>query len=148
MPDPMISDRGPITDDPSDNTTLVDVLASYAEAGFDANHGVTDDGDFRCGSCHDTSPTPSVEMVSMRRLEGASNPEEMMSVVAARCPRCGAAGVVVAHYGPAGTIADAEFLRAVEDHRFDDDEIPGAAAPDENATEGPGTAARDAAAGG
>jgi hypothetical protein len=117
--------------DPSDNTTLTAILASYEQSGFTANHGLTDDGEFRCGACRELSAPDQVRMKSLRRLEGASNPDEMQAVVAAHCPRCDAAGLVVVAYGPTARPEEADFLSHVEDGRYDDEELPSSSAPNE-----------------
>ena len=38
--------------------------------------------------------------MNRRRLEGASDPDDMISVVAVTCPRCGTGGTLVLKYGP------------------------------------------------
>jgi hypothetical protein len=50
----------------------------------------------------------------MHRLEGASDPADMLAAVAATCPTCGTRGVLVANYGPEAMIEDADVLRALE----------------------------------
>ena len=48
-------------------------------------------------------------------MEGASDPDDMTLVVAARCPHCGAGGVVVLGYGPTASEADAAVLVRLPD---------------------------------
>jgi hypothetical protein len=105
---------------PSDNTTLTDVVARYVEAGFGATfEPVGADGSLRCLSCGTVASAAAYTMHSMRRLEGASDPADMIAVVAATCCNCGAAGTLVLAYGPAGAAADSEILIALEDARSD-----------------------------
>lgn len=99
---------------PSDNTTLVAVLARHAEAGFDANVVINEDGKLRCPGCRTESDPSDVELDSMRRMEGASDPDDMLAVLAVTCPSCGEKGVAVLHYGPTATPGDVAVLRAIE----------------------------------
>ena len=102
---------------PSDNTTLVDVLKAFAAEGWTENLSVTEDGEMRCPSCRSLSPPENLVMNRLRRLEGASDPDDMVAVLAMSCPSCGAKGVAVAKYGPTAPEGDVLLLRAVEDHR-------------------------------
>lgn len=116
---------------PSDHTTLVDVLAGYADAGFAADFSVGEGAQIRCDSCGTTSPASGFVMHSLRRLEGASDPDDMIAVVALDCPVCGVSGTAVLSFGPAGSDADGDVLRELQDRR-DGDTLPAASAPDES----------------
>jgi hypothetical protein len=50
-------------------------------------------------------------------MEGTSDPDDMLVVLAVTCGRCGEKGAAVLHYGPTAAPEEAEVLRAVEDHR-------------------------------
>lgn len=102
---------------PSDYTTLVDVLAEMAEDGFVENFGVTRDGRIRCSSCGHVEDPADMSMVAIRRLEGASDPDDMVAVLALVCRKCGARGTVVVKYGPGSTEEELAVLAAVEDDR-------------------------------
>jgi hypothetical protein len=102
---------------PSDNTTLVDVLAKYQAAGFTTQFGVTADARVRCFHCGHVSEPSAVELVSLRRLEGASDPADMLAVVALRCPSCHSAGVLALGYGPDSAPEDGEVLLHLDDSR-------------------------------
>jgi len=73
-----------MTDDfqPSDETTLTDVLEAYAQGGFVSSFVVTDSAQLECIECGTVSEPESVSMSSLRRLEGASDPDDMVAVVA------------------------------------------------------------------
>jgi hypothetical protein len=104
---------------PSDNTTLADVVARYAEAGFNASfEPVGADGTLHCLSCGTVASAAAFTMHSMRRLEGASDPDDTLAVVAVTCSNCGADGTIVLSYGPAGSAADSDILVALEDARI------------------------------
>lgn len=100
---------------PSDYTTLTSVLRAYDQAGFGPSLFATEDGTVRCSRCGETSPPDRVRVESMRRLEGASEPDEMQIVVAAICPSCGKPGTMVLGYGPNASAGEAEILSNLPD---------------------------------
>ena len=117
---------------PSDNTTLLEVLARYETAGFIGQFGAGDGGAVHCYACGTDHPARGVELVSLRRLEGASDPDDMLAVVALRCPRCGIRGTVVLGYGPDSAPEDGELLLQLEDLRgAENPAVPPDAAPGE-----------------
>jgi hypothetical protein len=117
--------------EPSDNTTLTDVLERYAEAGFKGQfEAVETSGAVRCLECGTVDSAAAYSMHSLRRLEGASDPADMMAVVAITCCNCGADGVLVLSYGPAGNAADADILSTLDDVR-EGDVLPSNSAPGE-----------------
>jgi hypothetical protein len=69
-------------------------------------------------------------MRSLRRLEGASDPADMLAVVALECGVCNASGTMVLGYGPAAADADSDVLRALQDRREDGD-LPAHSPPSE-----------------
>jgi hypothetical protein len=115
---------------PSDNTTLTAVLDGYATAGYHGSFGPLDGGRVRCDTCGSELDSGSVRMLSLRRLEGASDPDDMIAVVALECGVCGARGTMTLGYGPAATAEDSDVLRRLQDGR-DDDGLPGHAPPSE-----------------
>jgi len=104
---------------PSDETTLTDVLAGYSQGGFDSSFVVTDDANLECVECGTVSEPESVSMSSLRRLEGASDPDDMVAVVALTCPACGAKGTTVLGYGPIAAPQDSDVLKSLRDDRHD-----------------------------
>ncbi len=115
---------------PDDNTTLVDVLQSYEDAGWTTDFELLEDGSVRCGTCQSAIAPGALEIHSLRRLEGASDPADMLAVLAVRCPSCGGRGVVVVNFGPEMTEGQVRLLHEAEDRRFDGGGSP-AAAPGE-----------------
>jgi hypothetical protein len=101
---------------PNDNTTMADVLRGYAEAGFTGEFSCTANG-ILCHSCESELPAREFATLSVRRLEGASDPADMNVVVATECPRCGARGVLVLGYGPAADPQHSDVLAAMQDRR-------------------------------
>jgi hypothetical protein len=110
-----MTDQGP----PSDYTTLTDVLEAYAQGGFTSSFAVTDEAQLECIECGTVSDPESVSMSSLRRLEGASDPDDMVAVVALTCPACGCKGTVVLGYGPIASPQDSDVLKSLRDDRGD-----------------------------
>lgn len=104
--------------DPGDEgATLVTVLDDYAARGYDGSLSATDDANVHCGACGETFPPGEITALSIRRLEGASDPADMLAVVAVQCPRCGQRGTMTLGYGPAAMPCDGDVLRALDDRR-------------------------------
>ena len=99
--------------------TMVDVLKAYAQGGFGSSFVVSDDSHVECVECGVVSLPASVSMSSLRRLEGASDPDDMVAVVAVSCPACHARGTVVLGFGPMATAQDSDVLRSLRDERGD-----------------------------
>ncbi len=120
----------PGSNDPSETTTLTEVIDGYRASGFASDFWAEEPGCLRCGSCNSVVEARRVPMHSMRRLEGASDPADLVVVVASTCPVCGSQGTVVLGYGSMASAVDAEVLIALQDRR-DDDVLPGDASPGE-----------------
>lgn len=99
--------------DPAD-TPLLAVLRDLEREGFTAQLASREGGTVHCYSCDTDHPAEAFHPSDLVRLEGASDPADMLAVVAAQCPNCGARGVLVATYGPEGTLADADVLQALD----------------------------------
>jgi hypothetical protein len=125
-----------MTDEPdvdfsgSEGTTLTEVLDAYTSGGFATQFSVTENARLDCGACGAVSEPEGVKMSSLRRLEGESDPDDMMAVVALTCPVCSAKGTVVLGFGPAASPEDGDVLGALRDHRGDQ-HAPGNSAPGE-----------------
>jgi hypothetical protein len=127
-----MSDTSGPSDGPSDYTTLSAVLGDYTEAGYVGQLRVDEDG-VHCSVCGRVSPAEQIEIRSLRRLEGASDPADMAAVIATACPACGTLGTIVVMFGPEATEPEVKLLRRAQDHRFDDDHAPPSATPAESA---------------
>jgi hypothetical protein len=112
----MTPDRDPQPDAATiEQTTSTGVLRRYAEDGFTASLMAVEDppSSMRCSACGTTSPADAFEVVDERRLEGASDPDDMVIVVAARCPVCGQGGAVSLGFGPEASPADSDVVAAL-----------------------------------
>lgn len=104
-------EASPIFGAPSDNTTLTHVLRTCAANGFGADlRPVGHDGLVHCPACGNESPIEDFTEVAQRRMEGASDPADMLIVVAGRCPVCGTGGAVALSYGPEAGERDSDVV--------------------------------------
>ena len=108
----------------SADATITDVLEGYAQGGFSSSFVVSDSGALECVECAVVSTPEKVKMSSLRRLEGESDPADMVAVVALTCPACDTKGTVVLGFGPMATEQDAYVIQGLRDHRHDT-EAPG-----------------------
>lgn len=99
--------------DPMD-TPLLAVLRRYEADGYTQQFNSREGAVIHCYSCGEDFAAGECRHGPVRRLEGASDPADMLAVVPVRCPGCGALGVVIANYGPESTLADAEVLAALD----------------------------------
>jgi hypothetical protein len=72
-------------------------------------------GTITCGQCGEASDASGFEVAQVRRLEGASDPDEMALIAALRCPVCSTGGALVLSYGPEVTETDAGILERLPD---------------------------------
>ncbi len=122
---------------PTDPTTLTEVLADYDAAGFAGEFEVTDAALVRCLTCMSESEPAVLDVLSLRRLEGASDPADMLSVISLVCPACESKGVLVSNYGPEASPQQAAVVQALRDERGAG-ELPGSQTPPEAAPRFPG----------
>ena len=67
-----------------------------------------------CSTCHESFDVAEARVDALRRLEGASDPDDMLAVAALECPECAARGTVVLGYGPVASAEDSAALAALE----------------------------------
>ena len=99
---------------PSDNTTLTAILASLDDDGFGAQFVVREGAEIECLECRNISPASSFVARRSRRLEGASDPDDMVHVVASTCPVCKAGGTIVLTYGVNASPEDGDVSLALD----------------------------------
>jgi hypothetical protein len=103
------------------DTGLLPVLDDFAEAGFTASLTATADG-VACGHCRSVSHPGDLLVQRISRLEGASDPADMLVVVGATCRGCGLDGTLVLGFGPDADPVDSDVLADLD--------IPGEARPE------------------
>jgi hypothetical protein len=97
-----------------DASTITDVLRTFESDGFRGQFIAREDGLVECTACHERTAASTIAVAQVRRLEGASDPDDMLAVAALVCPSCGTRGTVVLGYGPVATIEDADVLFALD----------------------------------
>ncbi len=94
--------------------TLLDVLGRFTVDGFVGSFtpvdGTDAHGRVRCETCRAEFAANEPVVTELRRLEGASDPDDMLAVVALECPRCATRGSLVLNYGPTATPEAASAL--------------------------------------
>lgn len=100
-----------------EDETIVDVLGQLEALGFTGQFKPCQRGQVECLTCHRLSPADDTVFRHFRRLEGASDPDDMLAVVGLACPHCNAQGTAVLGYGPEAAAADTEVLQLLEDAR-------------------------------
>ena len=94
--------------------TLIGVIDEFEAQGFDSQFMPNADGTLRCLNCNNDVPADEVGLAALRRVEGASDPDDMAAIAALECPRCGARGTVALKYGPSASMEEAEILGHLE----------------------------------
>lgn len=90
------------------------MLDGYAAEGFTDSYDVGDGGALIHAPTGTSVPAGEVEVVRFRRLEGASDPSDMVLVAAVRSAATGD-GAVVVKYGPEASEGEADLLVAWQD---------------------------------
>ena len=99
--------------DPSQETTVVEAIASLRADGFPLDLSVTRDARIRCGACGTEHDPGEIEIVTTIRVEGMSDPDDEAVVFGLACTGCGVRGVLVAAYGPAASPEEAAVVTAL-----------------------------------
>ena len=98
-----------------DATTLLEVLHAFEEKGFKGEFAVRGDAAIECLTCRRERPASSFGARVLHRLEGASDPDDMLAIAALVCPNCGTRGSLVLNYGPLASAEDAAVLRDLDE---------------------------------
>jgi len=105
--------------------TLTEAIDELASQGYVHSFQVAPRGDggpprVRCLHCRNDSAPESMHIEGAMRLEGASDPDEMVIVIATVCPVCGVRGTLTLGYGPMASPEDDDVLTAlpVEPHHL------------------------------
>jgi hypothetical protein len=99
--------------DPPDDTSLHDVLARLEREGFVGQFRPGPAARIHCFSCGRDFAADQVSADSVSRLEGQSDPADMMIVIPLQCPHCEVRGTLVASYGPESTVEEVEVVTAL-----------------------------------
>jgi hypothetical protein len=98
-----------------DATTLGEVLDAFEAEGFRGQFIARRGALVECTTCKTQTPATDIAGTHhLRRLEGASDPADMLAVAALTCPSCGTKGTLVLNYGPEATSIDDETLQCLD----------------------------------
>lgn len=111
---PLPSDGTSSASADSGDTPLSDVTDTIDRDHGDAQFGVLEHAELRCFTCRRTFAAAGASADRLTRLEGASDPADMVAVVPVTCPHCGASGSLVLNYGADIGADDADVLAAME----------------------------------
>ena len=113
---------------PKGASQLIDVLQLAEADGFVAEFEVAGDAsghdDLWCPHCEVESSASLFERAWSLRLEGASDPADMLHVSALRCPNCATGGVFITSFGPTASQRQASVLRALPEAEHDSPPSP------------------------
>ena len=99
--------------DPAD-TALTTVLHRFDDNGFDGQFRSVAGGAVQCLTCRESTEAAEIPADRVTRLEGASDPADMLVVLPMRCPHCGTRGSLVLGYGPEASAEDSDVLAALD----------------------------------
>ena len=108
----MDSSLPPTSQNPTD-VSLTSVLPELDGAGFAGQFTPLEGGSVRCLSCREEFAADRIEADQVRRLEGVSDPADMVIVVPLTCPHCETKGVLVAHYGAEASPEEGDVVVAL-----------------------------------
>jgi hypothetical protein len=100
---------------PPDDSTLGEVMEAFELEGYRGQMAARPAGLVLCLSCHRESDASEMEVNRLRRVEGVSDPAEMLAIAALVCPVCGTPGTLVLGYGPEATRDDSDVLARLAD---------------------------------
>ena len=101
---------------PSDSETVSAVLADWKGDGVGSSFRPgRAQASLRCATCDSERPAEEFEVIRQRRMEGASDPDDMVLLVGARCPVCHVSGAVVLGFGSEASDTDSDIVAALPD---------------------------------
>jgi hypothetical protein len=97
--------------------SLLGILTSFRDEGFTYDFRTLPGGVVECGECRAPHRANALELHHLERLEGDSDPAEMLAVCAVACPKCGMRGTLVLTFGPESTREDDDVFVLLDDAR-------------------------------
>jgi hypothetical protein len=95
-------------------SSILEVVQEFERANYGGQFAARAGGEIECFTCHERMGAGEAESRQLRRLEGASDPDDMLAVAALVCARCGTRGTLILNYGPTATAEDADVLQQLE----------------------------------
>lgn len=94
---------------------LAEAHSALEHAGYDSQFSARERGMVHCHACEEAVRADALLVEQVLRVEGVSDPDEQVAVVAAQCPACSSSGVLTLAYGPLAPPMDAEVLSELPD---------------------------------
>src|SRR5258706_8213985 len=94
--------------------SLLALLEEFRSEGFTFDFHSRPGGIVECGKCHAQHRADTIELHRLERLEGDSDPSEMLAVCAVACPTCDIRGTLVLTFGPESTREDDEVMELLD----------------------------------
>jgi hypothetical protein len=94
--------------------TLYEVVSRLEQDGWTGQFQAREGGVVLCLTCREEFPASAEHADEVARVEGVSDPDDMVAVVPLRCPHCGTRGTFVAHYGPGAGAEESDVLVAFD----------------------------------
>lgn len=91
--------------------SIQDALHEFENRGYTGQFRPKHGGMLECCGCGAVSPAEKVPRTALRRVEGASDPDDMASINALICPVCGEHGTAVMAYGPHASVEEGEVAQ-------------------------------------
>ena len=95
-------------------SSILEVVQEFERAGYGGQFAARAGGEIECFTCHERMAAGEAEAGQLRRLEGASDPDDMLALAALSCSKCGTRGTLILNYGPAASPEDAAVLQQLE----------------------------------
>lgn len=110
----MTQSDSPPEQDPGGVETATDVLDQMRKDGItESFRPGSQPATLTCGSCGIESAVERFDVIEDHRLEGASDPDDMVLVVGATCPECLTAGAIIVAFGPLASEVDSDIVQAL-----------------------------------
>jgi len=108
-------DMEPVPGAPSDNTTATTELDELRRQGYDGDFVIREGPVVCCRGCDHCVEPEQLQIDVFRRLEGASEPDEMSAILAVTCPQCVDKGTLMVAYGTNASELEADLLTRLPD---------------------------------
>ena len=112
----MAVDQSPGTADTEElpeDTALASVQSVLADEGFDGQFIAAAEARVLCTGCRSLLAAAWLRADELTRLEGASDPDDMLVVIPLICPVCWQRGTLTMNFGPQVQIEDAAVFSAM-----------------------------------
>lgn len=97
--------------------TLLALTDRVHRKGFGTSVRPRDGGILECGHCGAQFHASTYDLRHQHRLEGASDVDDMLLLVAGHCPHCAAGSALALGFGPNASPTDADILSSLDDTR-------------------------------